>query len=151
MLTNNIQTTATLASTCQINSTNIDFGNIGGNATLHMSSAGAVNVLCSNKTSYTIRLNSGINNGSATTRYLVGSATGDKVVYAICKTASWSMADLVGGQCSSGPWYTQGGNDYPVTGVGTGATQSYPSYGFIESGYYSPDTYSDLITATITY
>lgn len=152
-ITASTKATATISSSCQITATNINFGELGGAAQLVWSpSNGNVSVLCSNNASYTIQLNSGVNNGSASSRYMVGQKSGDKILYIICKTASFSGTwGQAGGQCTNGPWYTQGSFNYPVTGKGTGVIQNYPTYGGVQSGYYTPDTYTDTITATITY
>jgi spore coat protein U-like protein len=145
--------TATLGSNCSISATGINFGSItqsGSSQQLWAPSQGNISVLCTNKTTYKIALNMG-SNKTGDSRYLVGNAAGQSVLYTICQSASFSGTLGNGGSCAL-TWRTStSGVDIEKSGTGTGAIQSYPMYGIVNTGYYTPDTYSDTITATLTY
>lgn len=145
--------TATLGSNCSISATGINFGSITQNGStqgLWAPSQGNISVLCTNKTTYKIALNMGVNK-TGDSRYLVGNNSGQAVLYTICQSASFSGTLGNGGSCAL-TWRTSSsGVDIEKSGTGTGAVQSYPMYGIVNTGYYTPDTYSDTITATLTY
>ena len=146
------QAIAKLQGMCTIATTGISFGNIvaqGSSQLVYSPSAGNVQVLCTKNTSYSIQLGAGAHETNSGRR-LKGVNSGDLIMYAICSTpsftGSWST-----GQCTAGAWFTDGTFNYPVTSNGTGSLQNFPIYGVIQTGYYTPDNYSDTITATISY
>ena len=142
--------TATLAKSCTISATGIDFGNVTGSShTQWAPSAGNIGVLCSNQTAYTIALNMGLDNISHS-RNMVGTNSGQTITYTVCQTQSFSGTFGSGGSCGK-TWRTDTDVSVTYAGTGNGFLQNIPTYGIINSGYYTPDTYSDTITATITY
>lgn len=149
--TGSTKATAKLSSFCTITAQPINFGNVAGPTNNLYSSQSNVSVLCTKNSSYTITLNLGINTQGQTTRNMIGATSGQIVNYMICKTPSMSGTWGVNDQCAQ-PWFSIGAtNYYTVTGTGTGVNQSYPMYGVVQTGYYTPDNYSDTITATINY
>jgi spore coat protein U-like protein len=143
--------TATLASFCSMTAQPINFGNVAGPTNNQYSSQSNVSVLCTKNSSYTITLNLGVNTQGQTTRNMIGAKSGQILNYMICRTPSMSGTWGVNDQCAQ-PWFSIGAtNYYTVTGTGTGTSQSYPMYGVVQTGYYTPDNYSDTITATINY
>lgn len=142
--------TATLAAQCNISATNINFGNIvGAPGNTVFSAAGNVSVLCNKNASYILRLNAGVNVYNYG-RYLKGAVSGQTMNYAICQTPAFT-GSWATGNCATGIWFSDGPYDYYISGTGTGAVQSYPMYGAIQTGYYTPDDYSDTIQASITF
>lgn len=145
--------TATLGSNCSISATGINFGSItqnGSSQQLWAPSQGSLSILCTNKTTYKIALNMGVNSANDA-RYLVGDNSGQQVVYTICQSASFSGTLGNGGGCAL-TWRTSSsGVNIQKTGTGNGTMQTIPMYGIVNTGYYIPDTYSDTITATLTY
>lgn len=141
-VTGNMQSTASVGSNCVVGATNINFGTMTLNAVRNYAN-GNINVLCTNKSAYTITLSfntqdpNNVGNGLMT-----GSAHGDVIVYSITSTPAGSYA-----------W----GLQKAVTGTGNGQTQNYPTYGVALTGieghsaYPVPDSYSDMVTATISY
>jgi spore coat protein U-like protein len=151
-LTATTKTSATLQGFCSISTTSIAFGNIAAQGTvqtIYAPSQGNVQILCTKGTSYSIQLNAGSNETNSGRR-LRGASSGDLIIYAICPTASFS-GTWATGQCSAGAWFTDGSYNYPINSTGTGSIQNFPAYGVIQTGYYTPDNYSDSITATVSY
>ena len=137
--TTNLQSTANLTSSCQIQANSINIGEIGTNAN-NSSGTSALSVVCTKNTSFNITIGLG-QNGDTTNniRYLVGTSNHDKIAYSICRDT-----------CSTGKiWYNTA--DTTVSDVGIGTLQQYYMVGQVNNGYYTPDTYTDTTTATITY
>lgn len=144
--------TANLSSTCQISADNVNFGDIT-QKTQNPQIISVVNsfhVLCSNSLNYTIKINMGTNVADYYSygigRLLKGSKYSQTLVYWICSTPTF---DTINSNCSNdGIWW---GGTYYVSNKGTGSNQDINMYGFIKSGYYSPDSYSDTLRATISF
>lgn len=151
-ITASTKASATLQGVCTISTSGISFGNIASSGTaqtMYAATPGNVQVLCTKGTSYAIQLNAGVNETNSGRR-LRGATSGDLIMYAICATNSFS-GSWATGQCTAGAWFSDGSYNYPINSTGTGAMQNFPAYGVIQTGYYTPDTYSDTITATISY
>lgn len=149
-LTTTPKATATLVSACTVSTQPINLGDItASSSTLTLASGtGDVVVLCSNKVSYNISLNLGVNNAGQSGRWVIGSL-GQKIPYFICSSAAVNAGQT---NCATTSyWFYDGTSRYVVNDIGTGVSQSHPSYGFIAKGFYTPDTYTDTITATISY
>lgn len=135
---------ATLAATCSISSSNLNFGQLDVTQT-YVPSSSNIAVSCTKGSAYQIQLTLGTWGSESLGRKMKGAVSGDTIGYLICKN---NVA--VGGNCDSvaDRWY----NTYSVyNGVGNGVIQNIPVYGFAYPTYVTPDTYSDTTTATIVY
>ena len=145
---NNFQSSAALSSNCLLTASDINFGQmlLGGQTTY---ANGSLSILCTKNTSYNIALTFGhpdttgpYLNGKPNDGVLIGKNSGDKEDYAVTSTLNGSYS-----------WGLQGA----VNGVGTGAMQTWTTYGVLTTGYNgtskypTPDTYSDSITVTVSY
>jgi spore coat protein U-like protein len=133
--TANFAVSATVTNTCTISAAALSFGAYTGAAAVTGSSNITVN--CTNLAIYTVGLSTGggtyttrtMANGTATLGYNLYTTSGDTTV-----------------------WGDGTGSTATVGGVGTGTAQTLTVYGKIPTGENSlSGTYSDTITATITY
>jgi spore coat protein U-like protein len=131
---------ATLVNDCNISASNIDFGTSGilGSA---RTANGTVSAQCTAGDSYSISLNSGTTPGATLTDRQMRSGGGSVVHYQLY-TAS-NLASV---------WGDGSAGTSPVGAVGTGSLQTYTVYGLVAAqSTPAPGTYTDVITATITY
>lgn len=130
---------ATVVNNCTISATNLAFATTSTLSSL-LSATGALSVQCTNGDAYQIALSSG-SSGTLTNRTMK-AASGDNVVnYQLYQDASHSV---VWGNGTSGSTMK--------TGLGSGLTQSIPVYGAVPAQTTPPPgTYSDTITATISF
>lgn len=136
------QTSASINKTCSLSATSIDFG------TLNLASGetdanGAINVLCTKGTSYTIDIAWGHTEAlQAQNGNMIGVNSGDIVTYGI--NSSYHSGYM---------W----GKDKVVSGIGNGATQAFTTYGRAYTGMYNhpayptPDNYADTVSVTLNY
>lgn len=144
------KTTATITGSCQISATNVNFGELsaqnGSPATLW--ATGGVQTQCTKNSSYNVQLSMGNNPDSDNWRRMTGANSGQTIQYTLCQsksaTGTWGTAS---GGCNV-PWR---GTSFPLTSTGTGANQSFPVYGWSSTGFFTPDTYTDSIVATINF
>lgn len=146
--TGNFKPTATLSSSCTISTTDASFGDVTGAPTAFWTT-GTVQTLCSKNVSYSIQLGMGNDADVNNYRQMTGSISGEKIKYAICKTKSNATGTWGGSSagCNS-PWR---GSAYPMNTTGTGSLQTFTFYPLTQTNYYTPDNYSDTITATVIY
>ena len=137
--TSTMAVSATVVASCTISTTPMAFGNYN-NALL--TSTATVTATCSNTTPYNVGLNAGTASGATvTTRGMFVSGTPAVLLnYGLYsnsgRTTNWGMTV---------------GTD-TVTGTGSGAAQAITVYGQIPAGQLvAPGSYTDTITATITY
>ena len=129
--------TAVVQATCTISANPLSFGTYSG---LLINSTSTISVTCTNTTPYNVGLNAGTTTGSTVTnRSMISPAAtllGYKLFSNSVLTTNWGN--------------TVGTNTLAKTG--TGAVQSLIVYGQIPAGeYVKPGSYTDTITATITY
>jgi spore coat protein U-like protein len=142
--------TATITGSCQISATNVNFGELsasnGSPATLW--ATGGVQTQCTKNSSYNIQLSMGNNADADNWRRMTGANSGQTIQYTLCQsqasTGAWGTAN---GGCNV-PWR---GTSFPLTSTGTGAVQTFPVYGWSSTGFYTPDTYTDSIVATVNF
>lgn len=134
--TGTFSVTATVQAECTISATALAFGAYTG-ALLKVNSA--VNVTCTNTTPYNVGLNQGTSTGATvTTRKMTNSTN----------TLSYTLFSNSGLTTNWGN--TVGTNT--LAGSGTGSLQSLTVFGEIPAGQFvTPGSYTDTITATITY
>lgn len=127
--------TATVNAACTVSATSLPFGTYSGTA-LKVNSS--VTVTCSNSTAYSIGLNAGTTTGATTTNRLMAGPSGATLPYSLYSDTSYSVN-----------W---GNTTNAVTGTGNGAAQTLTVYGEIPAGQFpTPGSYSDTVTATVTY
>jgi len=134
----------TVTAACDISTvapTSVNFGSQPSTAT-NIDNQGALNVTCTPSAPYTIALDDGQNstNGADGRRMTDGS---DFIPYQLYRDAGRTAADVWGSTAGSG------GNVY--SGTGDGTVQNLPVYGRVPSTNVPAGSYSDVITATITY
>lgn len=139
MATSTMAVSATVVASCTVATTSMSFGTYN-SATL--SGTATVTATCSNTTPYNVGLNAGTANGATvTTRAMFVSGTPAVVLnYGLYSnsghTTNWGMTV---------------GTD-TVSGTGNGSGQAITIYGQIPaSQLVAPGSYTDTITATITY
>lgn len=129
--------TATVLKDCIVSASALSFSSYSGavdNAT------STVTVTCTNTTTYTVGLNQGLTTGATvTTRQMAITPPAGGLAYALytdsAHTTNWGN--------TSGSW---------VAGTGNGSAQGLTVYGQIAAGLYvTPGSYTDTITATVTY
>ena len=128
--------TANVQATCVVSAAPLSFGTYNGvlnNAT------STVNVTCTNSTPYNVGLDQGTATGATvTTRKMKNGA--NLLNYSLFSNSGMTTN-----------WGNTVGTD-TVTGTGSGASQSLTVYGQVPAGQYvTPGSYSDTITATVTY
>lgn len=139
--TTTFNVTVTITAACNVDAaaaSDVAFGSQPSTAT-NVDAAGALNVQCTSTAPYAITLDNGLNGASVSTRAMNSGAT--LVPYQLYRDAARGAGDVWGS--------TTGVDDY--TGTGNGAVQNIPVYGRVASANFPPGTYSDTVTATITY
>lgn len=127
--------TVTISASCTLSATALAFGTYTGTV---LNTTTSISVTCTNTTTYSIGLSAGTTTGATVTNRLMSSSAGVHLPYALYSDAARTMN-----------W---GSTSNTVSGTGTGSAQGVPVYGQIASGnFVAPGTYTDTITATITY
>lgn len=129
--------TTTVAPSCSISANALNFGAYTGSATLNSTST--ISVTCANGSAYNIGLNAGTASGATvTTRQMLNGT----------KTLNYSIYSDSG---RTKNWGNTVGTD-TLAGTGSGSAQTLTVYGTVPSGQTpAPGSYSDTITATLTY
>lgn len=134
--TSSFTVSATVNATCLINAGNLSFGTYTGST---VNATSSISVTCTNTTPYNVGLNAGTASGATVTTRAMTGTNG---------TLSYSLYSDSGMTTN---WGNTVGTD-TVSGTGNGSAQSLTVYGQIPSGQYvAPGSYSDTITATVTY
>jgi len=130
----------TIAGSCQVNSaSNMDFGSHGVLNT-NSDTTSTLTVQCTNTTPFNIGLSAGSGATATVTNRQMTGPGGATITYSLYRTAA---RDTVWGN-------TTGTNT--VSGTGTGAAQQITVYGRVApQNTPAPNTYTDTVTATITY
>ena len=128
--------TATVPSSCVISATALGFGSYTG---VLAQSTSTVIVQCTNTTPYTVGLNQGTGANATVANRLMTGPNAATLGYSLFSDTLYSVN-----------WnYTGAGT---VGGTGNGAQQKLTVYGQIPAGQYvAPGSYSDTITASVTY
>ncbi|MBA8882770.1 Csu type fimbrial protein [Dokdonella fugitiva] len=133
----------TITSTCDIHTTaatDVNFGTVSSTA-VNVDADGALNINCTPQTAYTIALDNGQNGADVNTRKMKNGS--NLVPYQLYRATTRTAADVWGSTTGAG------GNVY--SGSGTGATQNVPVYGRVPSANFPALSYTDVVTATVTY
>jgi spore coat protein U-like protein len=135
--TGNFSVTATVSAYCSISATSMAFGTYTG-AVLNATSS--VNATCTNTTAYNLSLSVGTATGATVSNRSMTGPSSNLLGYALYSNSG--MTSIWGN--------TIGTNT--VVGKGIGSQQTVTVYGQIPAGQYKvPGSYSDTITATVTY
>jgi spore coat protein U-like protein len=128
---------ATVLKDCIVSATSMAFNNYTGAVN---SSTSTVTVTCTNTTTYTVGLSAGLASGATvSTRQMQNGAA--LLNYGLFTNATWTT---YWGNSSTAPTW--------VSGTGNGSAQVLTVYGQIAAGQYpTPGSYSDTITATVSY
>ena len=135
--TANFSVTATVQATCLISANTLGFGTYSGSL---ITTSANLSVTCTNGTTYNVGLNAGTASGATvTTRAMTGPASA---------TLSYGLYQDSGHATN---WGNTVGTD-TKSGTGNGSAQTLTVYGELNANQYpAPGSYSDTITATITY
>lgn len=132
-----IKVTASVLAHCVISASPLNFGTY---ASIVTDSTTSIDVTCTNNTSYTVGLNAGKSAGATVTKRAMTGPGKALLHYGIysdsAHTVNW-------GNTAAQNW---------VSGAGVGTQQALTVYGEIPAGQFpAPGSYSDTVTATITY
>jgi spore coat protein U-like protein len=127
-----IQVTATVVATCSVTATGLTFASYA--STAASASTSTVTVQCTNGTSYTLGLNAGATTGATvTTRQMLNGAIALNYGLYTDSGHTTNFATL-------------------ASATGTGLAVGTTVYGQVPAGQYvTPGTYTDTVTATVTY
>jgi spore coat protein U-like protein len=126
-----------LDGSCVIQADPLDFGNVMGSIATNIDAVGAVRATCNSGLPYTIALSGGGHEVAGQRRMRDGS---EYVSYDLYSDAGRSQR------------WGDGAPDPVLVGTGTGVEQPIPVYGRVPSGQaVGSGTYTDTVTATITY
>jgi len=128
---------ATVNASCSINTTPLAFGTY---AASQVRQTTTISVTCTNTTPYNVGLDAGTTSGATVSNRMMSDGSGHTLNYALYQDSGYS---------------TNWGNTVGTsteTGTGNGTAQSLTVYGQIAASQTPvPGSYSDLITATVTY
>lgn len=141
--TNTFNVRITITAACNITTTaptDVNFGTQPSTAT-NVDNQGALNVNCTPLAPYTIALDNGQNGTDANSRKMSNGTS--LVPYQLYRAATRTSADVWGSTTGTG------GNVF--SGTGTGVSVPIPVFGRVPSTNFAAGSYTDTITATITY
>ena len=134
--TTQITVTATIVKDCAVSATNLAFGNYTG---VVNNSTSTVTVTCTTTTTYTVGLSAGLATGATVTTREMQNGT-YLLPYALYSNAGMTTN---WGNTAATNW---------VSKAGAGVAQPLTVYGQIAAGLYpNPGSYTDTITAAVTY
>jgi len=142
-VTSTFDVTITITDTCRIVSTSPIAFATQGVINANVDASGAIAVECTTGTPYDIDLNAGLGAGATTAvRRMTGlTDTSVTVDYTIYQDASRTVL-----------WGDGGGSGDGVASTGTGATQTFTTYGRVPPVQsVLPQSYRDTVTVTVTY
>ena len=129
--------TAAVQPSCTISATNLNFGTYTGAL---VNATSTVTVTCTKSLTFNVGLNAGVGSGASVTSRKMTSPASATLNYALYRNSTHTRN-----------WGITIGSD-TVGGTGNGTAQALTVYGQMGAGQSgNPATYSDTITATITY
>jgi spore coat protein U-like protein len=158
------KTSATLSSTCILNSGSLNFGLYNPNNTTNTTASSNITFTCTKGTVVSVNLNDSLvdynaqspskvtnsvsyaeTNGVQWARYMSGASSGAALSYNLYQDAAFSK--IFGGT----NWFVEITN-HNVQVVATGSIQSIPVYGAVAHGQYiQPDSYTDIVPIELIY
>ncbi|MBV9576747.1 MAG: spore coat U domain-containing protein, partial [Gammaproteobacteria bacterium] len=136
--------TASISATCSISASTLGFGTYNPVLSANLDATTNVSVTCTSGSTYNVGLDAGTGTGATVANRLMTRTSGGT------QTIAYSLYQDSG---HSTVWGNTVGTD-TVSGTGSGSAQSITVYGRIfstNSTSLPPASYSDTITATITY
>jgi spore coat protein U-like protein len=128
---------ASVSATCLVSGNNLGFGTYSGSL---VSTTTTLSVQCTNGTTYNVGLNAGTASGATVSTRAMNGPGGATLNYALYQDSGHSTN-----------WGQTVGTDTEA-GTGNGSAQTITVYGQVAaSQFVSPGSYSDTITATVTY
>lgn len=122
---------------CGIGSSTLNFGTYSGT---QLTGTATMQVICGSGVGYTVSLDAGVGSGATTSNRLMTNAGSATLKYSLYRDSGMTLN-----------WGNVQGTD-TVAGSGTGATQTITIYGKLPgSQSATTGTYTDTVTATITY
>ena len=138
--TTTFKVTATVASSCKVTATDLDFGAYDPLAAA-LDGTSTITATCTAQTPYTIGLDAGSNTGGTTTRRMKGDDTATTLL----------SYELYSDTTRSAIWGAPGGATVAQSAL-TGGALNYTVYGRIPASQYVPAAnYADTVTVTVTY
>lgn len=135
--TTTFQVSATVQATCLISATALAFGTYTGTQT---NATSTISVTCTNTTPYNVGLDPGQATGATVTTRKMSGPGGALLPYALYRDSA-----------HTNNWGNTVGTD-TQSGTGNGSAQTLTVYGQIAAGQYvTPGSYTDTITATVSY
>jgi spore coat protein U-like protein len=129
--------TAVVQPNCQLSAATLSFGTYSGAL---IDATSIISVTCTLTTTYNVGLNAGTASGATVTNRSMTGPSSALLRYQLFSNSGHTVN-----------WGNTVGTD-TVSGTGTGLAQSLTVYGQIPAGEYAtPGSYSDTITATVTY
>jgi spore coat protein U-like protein len=136
-----VAASATVSNFCTVSANNINFGASVGILSSAIPASAQISATCTAGDSYTIALNQGTTSGASLSNRLMAGSGSAVVQYGLYTSGSYST---VWGDGSPGTG--------TLGGTGTGSTQYYTVYGLVPAQTTpAPNTYSDLVTVTVSY
>ncbi|QYD67171.1 spore coat protein U domain-containing protein [Paraburkholderia edwinii] len=129
---------AVVPAACSLSADSMSFGTYSGSA---LSTTSTITATCTASTPYSIALDAGLN----------ASTAGDTSARRLGFGGSFIAYDLFQDAAHANHWGNTTGTDV-YSGTGSGSSQAISVYGSLAAGAVpAPGTYSDTITATLTY
>lgn len=139
--TTTFKVTATVASSCKVTATDLDFGAYDPLAAA-LDGTSTITATCTAQTPYTIGLDAGLKTGGTTTRRM----TGDDIATTLLSY------ELYSDTTRTAIWGALGGTNTVAQSALTGGALNYTVYGRIPASQYVPAAnYADTVTVTVTY
>jgi spore coat protein U-like protein len=136
-VTSHFNVKATVQANCQIAAGTLNFGTYSG---LLINSTSIISVTCTNTTTYNVGLNAGTATGATVTNRSMTGPAGALLGYKLFSNSGFTVN-----------WGNTVGTN-TLAGTGTGIAKSLTVYGQLPAGQSAnPGSYTDTITATITY
>ena len=131
--------TATVTSSCEVDTGSLNFGNMGGTILSPVDATGSVVVRCTSATDFALRLGNGSGAGASGPEDRRMTNGTSLLRYGLYQNTGRSL-----------PWGDLPGNDLAATG--TGLDQSFPIYGRIHAGQtVTAGVYTDTVLVTVEY
>ncbi|MYM40155.1 Csu type fimbrial protein [Duganella qianjiadongensis] len=141
-ITTNLQSSATISSSCMVSANSVSFGTVTPAASGTVTANSSITAKCSNGLPYNVMVSAGVGGTSTKARAMTGanSSNTDKLSYQVYSDSGYSTR-----------WMDEKG-PLILGFTGNGAAQLIPVYGSLSlNQYLIPDTYTDSLTVTLSY
>jgi len=129
--------TAIIQATCSISASTLAFGNYVGSV---LNSTSTISATCTNLTPYNVGLNAGTGTGATVANRIMTGPSSALLSYKLFSNSARTTN-----------WGNTVGTD-TLAGTGSGSAQALTVYGQVPAGQFvNPGSYTDTITATLTY